>query len=86
MSLLFQKLSQHATSPTKATPGSAGWELYSAGIYTIPAYGKAVIHTDIIMIPPSGTYLRIAGLTSLAAYQHLDIAGGVIDSDDREVS
>ena len=41
------KFSEHAKIPTKGTPFSAGFDLYSAYDYTIPPHSKARISTDI---------------------------------------
>ena len=42
---------------------------------------KALIHTDIAIAVPNGTYGRIAFRSGLAAKHHLAVGAGVIDAD-----
>jgi len=78
------RLTEHAIIPTHATEGSAGLDLFSAYDTVIPAFGKALIATDIaISIGSPFYYARIAPRSSMAYNQHTSIGGGVIDSDYR---
>lgn len=81
--LVVKRLSEKAILPKQATPGSAGYDLYSAEDVIIPARGKAVVKTDIAIAIPSGYYGRIAPRSGLAANHSIDIGGGVIDRDYR---
>lgn len=81
--LLVVKLSEHATVPVRATPGSAGYDLASAQDYTVPAHGKALVLTDIAIKLPRGTYGRVAPRSGLALKHHIDVGAGVIDEDYR---
>ena len=67
-----------------ATPGSklaAGYDLYSAYDYTIPAQGKVIAKTDISIRVPDGTYGRVAPRSGLSAKHHIDVGAGVVDQD-----
>jgi len=79
--LQIVKLSNNAYLPTKETPMSAGYDLYSAYDYIIPANGKNIIKTDLQICVPFGTYGRIAPCSSLAWFNHIDVGAGVIDFD-----
>lgn len=77
------KLTENATIPTKATTLAAGYDLYSAYNYTIPARGRHIILTDIQIRLPSKCYGRIAPRSGLAVNWAIDVGAGVIDADYR---
>ncbi|XP_078529087.1 uncharacterized protein LOC144806642 [Lissotriton helveticus] len=79
----FAKLSKHATSPTRGSTKAAGYDLYSAYDYEIPAREKALIKTDIQIAIPLGCCGRIAPRSGLAAKHFIDVGAGVIDEDYR---
>ncbi|KAL1919456.1 uncharacterized protein VTP21DRAFT_2149 [Calcarisporiella thermophila] len=81
--LLVKRLSDKAKLPTRGSPFSAGYDLYSAADITIPARGKALIPTDLSIAVPSGTYGRVAPRSGLALKHFLDTGAGVIDADYR---
>nr|XP_022300315.1 deoxyuridine 5'-triphosphate nucleotidohydrolase, mitochondrial-like [Crassostrea virginica] len=81
--LKFAKLSENATTPTRGSSQSAGYDLYSAYEYKIPARGKIVAKTDIQIALPDGCYGRIAPRSGLAAKHFIDIGAGVVDQDYR---
>lgn len=81
--LKFARLSDQATTPTKASMYSAGYDLYSAHDALIPPRDKAVVRTDIQICVPDGTYGRVAPRSGLAASNFIDIGAGVIDLDYR---
>ncbi len=69
---------------TFLVPGSklaAGYDLYSAYDYVIPAMGKVIAKTDIQIRVPDGTYGRVAPRSGLAAKSHIDVGAGVVDQD-----
>lgn len=82
-SLKIVKLSKVAKIPTKVNSMAAGFDLYSAHKYVVPAFGKALIHTDIQIALPPGTYGRIAPRSSTSWFYHTTISAGVIDYDYR---
>ncbi|MBN3296330.1 DUT protein, partial [Amia calva] len=81
--LRFAKLSENATPPTKGSSKAAGYDLYSAYDYTIPAMDKAIVKTDIQIAVPSGCYGRVAPRSGLAAKHFIDVGAGVVDEDYR---
>ena len=81
--LKVQLLSPQAKLPTRATPGSAGLDLYGTKTITIKPNEIALIPTDIAIMCPAHTYGRIAPRSGLTIKRKLDIRAGVIDSDYR---
>ncbi|KAI8377743.1 dUTPase-like protein [Radiomyces spectabilis] len=82
-SLLVKRLSEKAKLPTRGSPASAGYDLYSAEDKVIPAQGKAVIATDLSVAVPEGCYGRVAPRSGLASKHFIDTGAGVIDADYR---
>uniref|UniRef100_A0A5F8HJG8 Deoxyuridine 5'-triphosphate nucleotidohydrolase n=1 Tax=Monodelphis domestica TaxID=13616 RepID=A0A5F8HJG8_MONDO len=62
-------------------PWAAGYDLYSAYDYTIPAMEKALVKTDIQIPLPPGCYGRVAPHSALATKHFIDVGAGVIDED-----
>ncbi|XP_065414247.1 deoxyuridine 5'-triphosphate nucleotidohydrolase, mitochondrial isoform X2 [Chrysemys picta bellii] len=60
--LRFAKLSENASAPSRGSARAAGYDLYSAYDYVIPAMEKAIVKTDIQISLPSGCYGRVAGV------------------------
>ncbi|KAJ6516193.1 dUTPase-like protein [Mycena sanguinolenta] len=83
--LLIKRLSDKAKLPTRGSPLSAGYDLYSAEAKTIPAHGKALVDTQISIAVPAGTYGRVAPRSGLASKFMIDTGAGVIDADYRGV-
>ena len=77
------RLSSHAIIPTRATWRAAGLDLYSAHDKVIPAHGKALVPTDLIVAVPLGAYGRVAPRSGLTINHFIDVGAGVIDSDFR---
>merc|ERR1719334_1338114 len=71
--LQVAKLSDAAVIPTKGSASAAGYDLYSAYDYTIPARGKVLAKTDLQVKVPHGTYGRVAPRSGLAWKNHIDI-------------
>jgi dUTP pyrophosphatase len=78
--LKFVKISKNATTPTKGSLRSAGFDLYASANTTLPAWGSAIVPTDLKISVPHGTYGRIASRSSLAI-QDINVQAGVIDED-----
>lgn len=76
-------LSKHAKVPTKATPMSAGLDLYSAHSYTIYPMNRQVVQFDLAIAPPAGCFAQIEARSGLASKRAIDVAGGIIDEDFR---
>ncbi|XP_069101796.1 deoxyuridine 5'-triphosphate nucleotidohydrolase, mitochondrial-like [Argopecten irradians] len=81
--LRFAKLTENAFTPTRGSKLAAGYDLYSAYDYTIPARQKQIVKTDIQIALPDGCYGRVAPRSGLAAKHFIDIGAGVIDQDYR---
>ena len=77
----FQRLSHFAKIPTRATPCSAGLDLYAAHDCVLPAQDKGLILTDLKVCLPLGCYGRIAPRSGLAVNHYIDVGAGVIDPD-----
>ena len=74
-------LTPDAKLPYRATPGSAGNDLYSAECCEIEPGSRKLISTGIALQIPKHTYGRIAPRSGLSFHHYLDICAGVIDSD-----
>lgn len=73
------RLSKDAKLPTKGTPLSAGYDLYSSEGVTIAPWSKQIVSTGVSMTVPDGTYGRIAPRSGLAHKNSIDVLAGVID-------
>lgn len=83
MALLIKKLVAHALTPSRATPGSAGYDIASAVDAVIPSKSRLAVSTGIAIEIPEGTYGRVAPRSGLAYKFGIDVFAGVIDSDYR---
>lgn len=82
-SLFVKKNSAEAIIPKRASPYSAGYDLFSSIDTTVPSHGKSCIDTGISIAIPPGHYGRIAPRSGLAAKSFIDVGAGVIDEDYR---
>lgn len=83
MSIQVSKLTHRATIPQRGSGYAAGWDLYASEEIEVPANGKAIVKTDIAVAIPFGYYGRVAPRTGMAWTNHIDVGGGVVDSDYR---
>lgn len=81
--LQIKLLSATAKAPTRGSAFAAGYDLYASRATTIPAWGKALVDTDISVAVPAGTYGRVAPRSGLASKHGIDVGAGVIDADYR---
>ena len=81
MALNVTRLTSNAQLPVQATPGSAGYDLFSTDNYVVLPGRRVVVSTGISIQLPPGTYGRIAPRSGLAVKHGLDTLAGVIDSD-----
>ena len=84
-SLRFVRVSNEARIPTRGSPRSAGYDLYSAVNITLEPRGKVIVTTDLIISVPEGTYGRIAPRSGLAANHSIHVGAGVVDEDYRGI-
>ena len=76
-------LTSNARLPTKGSPYSAGWDIYSPIDYSIPPFTTQIIPSNIAIECPNGTYARIASRSGLTAKHGINVRAGVIDADYR---
>jgi dUTP pyrophosphatase len=62
----MKKFAYNATTPTKAHPTDVGFDMYSTTTLTIPPGSQASVRTGVGLIPPEGTYIRLAERSGLA--------------------
>lgn len=73
-----------AVIPTRATPGSAGYDLSAAEDATIEPHTWKAVDTGIAIQIPTDCYARVAPRSGLAFKLGLDVFAGVVDSDYRD--
>lgn len=83
--LKFMKTVSEAIEPSRAYEKAAGCDLRSIHYCYIPARGRGVIDTGLIIELPKGCYGRIAPKSGLALFKGIDVGAGVIDEDYRGV-
>lgn len=83
--LKVQLHSDRAKLPMRATPFSAGYDLFASEYAIILSHDIAIISTDVSMAIPIGYYGRIAPRSSLAVKNHIDVGAGVVDADYRGI-
>jgi dUTP pyrophosphatase len=76
-------LSSDAKLPTRATLGSAGYDLYSPESGIIEPMQRLLIPLHISIQLPVGTYGQIAPRSGLALKHGIQVGAGVIDEDYR---
>ena len=81
--LKVQKLSNNTALPKRSTRGAAGYDLCALQDCTIPAGGKGLVKTGLLISFPTGLYARIAPRSGLALKRFIDVGAGVVDSDYR---
>ena len=86
MTTLFaiKKLEPDAKLPTRATPGSAGYDLYSYDNGTISPGCQVLVSTKIAMKIPDGYCGLIWTRSGLSVKHGIETGAGVIDSDYRK--
>ena len=82
-----------AQSPTRMTPGSAGFDLYAAESVEVPPsrcvqdgnveIGRALVPTGIQLELPAGTVGRIGSRSGMSVNFNIEVGAGWIDSDYR---
>lgn len=81
----FERLTPTAKIPTRATPGSAGLDLYADGSVDLDGDSSAMVSTGIRVCLPAGFEAQIRPRSSLANAWSVTVlnAPGTIDSDYR---
>jgi dUTP pyrophosphatase len=81
MNLLVKKLAADAIVPTRATSGSAGYDLYAYTSGEIKARTRSIVDTKITMFIPKNHCGLIWPRSGLSAKHGIETGAGVIDSD-----
>ena len=81
--LQYVKMSDRARAPSRGSPGSAGFDLFSAEEVIVGPGERVCVKTDLQIRVPDGTYGRVAPRSGLALKHGIDVGAGVIDGDFR---
>ena len=81
--LHYQKLSERAFTPERATPFSIGLDLKSPIDVVIPRRWQMCVPTDLAFAIPLGYYGRLASKSGLVIHHGVTTEAGVIDPDYR---
>ena len=81
MSLQIKKLYPDAIIPTRTSPGSVGYDLYSMEEIMVPPMERAFVSTGVCACLPRGVYGRIAPRSGLTLKHGIQTGAGVIDPD-----
>jgi dUTP pyrophosphatase len=82
-SLSFKRLDPKGMLPTRASPSSAGLDLYSIEAISLKPKERRLIQTGLAVAIPDGYYGRLAPRSGLATQKGIDVLAGVIDADYR---
>lgn len=83
MNILFKKLSPDSIIPTRGSPSSAGYDLYSVYDVTIGAGTRQLLKLGFSTKIPEGYYGHISDRSGVAWKKGLHTMGKIIDSDYR---
>ena len=75
----YQVGSTPCTPPTKAAPGTAGYDLHSCQEAIVPPRSRTCVRTGLGIRLPNYYYGRTVGRPELARHHGVDISGIVID-------
>jgi len=79
--LQIKRLTLDAILPTRASPGSVGYDLYSLNDMVIQPSSREIVSTCVCATVPSGCYGRIAPRSGLSVKYGIHVGAGVIDPD-----
>tara|TARA_X000000368_G_C22771430_1_gene597351 strand:- start:167 stop:604 length:438 start_codon:yes stop_codon:yes gene_type:complete len=79
--LQIKRLTLDAVLPTRGSPGSVGYDLYSLDELTIDPGARNIVSTGVCATVPSGCYGRIAPRSGLSVKYGIHVGAGVIDPD-----
>ena len=77
----FQRLSEKAVSPHRATPGSVEYDLFTPIDFQIPPKEQKTVFIDLAIVPPEGYYAQLMSKSGLTVLYELEVKAGVIDPD-----
>ena len=81
LEMFFQKLSDKAITPHRATPGLVGYDLFMPINFVLQPQKQKTVFTDIAVSPPEGYYVQLMSKLGLAILYELEVKAGVIDPD-----
>src|SRR3981189_3555209 len=81
--LSFKQFDPNAILPERASPFSAGLDLYSIEAVDLKPGERRLIRTGLAVAIPEGHYGRLAPRSGLAVQKGIDVLAGVIDADYR---
>ncbi len=80
----FELRNKHAKLPTRATPGSAGFDLFATYGFTLKPGQRHCFDTGVVADIPYGWVGLVQPRSGLALRHGIDTLAGVIDSDYRD--
>ena len=80
----FQKLTDKAITPHRATTGSVGYDLFTPINFVLQPREQRTIFIDIAVSPPEGYYTQLMSKSGLTNLYKLEVKAGVIDPDFME--
>ncbi|HBO98320.1 MAG TPA: dUTP diphosphatase [Verrucomicrobia bacterium] len=85
MTLAFKRIHPDAVLPAYAHEGDAGMDVRSVEDVTVPACGRALVHTGLVMLLPDGYEAQVRPRSGLALKSGLTVLNtpGTIDSGYR---
>lgn len=81
--LKFRRVHDDAKPPVRRTPQAVGYDLSAIEEVKVGAWETARIGTGLQLLPPKGTYIRLASRSGLETRRGLGVVAGVIDRDYR---
>lgn len=81
--LFARLLDSNGKLPSRATPGSAGYDLYSAESVEIPRGTTRAVKTSVALEIPVGYCGKICSRSSHSLERSVEVGAGIIDSDYR---
>ena len=78
---IFQKLTEKAITPHRATSRSVGYDLFTPIDFVIQPQEQKKIFTDLAVSPPEGYYTQLMSKSGLTVVYELEVKAGVIDPD-----
>ena len=77
----FQKLTEKAVTPHRATAGSVGYDLLTPIDFEIKSKEQKIIFTDLAVGVPEGHYAQLMSKSGLTVSYKLEVKAGVIEPD-----
>ena len=81
MTLRVEKLHPDAVIPTRTSPHSVGYDLYSMEDITVPSMDRRIVSTGVCATLPPGVYGRIAPRSGMTLKYGIQTGAGVVDPD-----